>query len=280
MNRNPAPFIYYSASETMLNAIIGAERSPNQFQDRNSQPDDQKGAVSSGRAVARLGPPPREPLPTTRIVGNKSQQTTTTRSGRHVSTPDDQLPPGALCAHLQGILPIASRFLNAEQFAQALNPRRYADIRCPPVQAPQPVSPPVQAPLPDIIEEPQPRPAPIQAPLPDIIKQPRAAQEQGAAAAAPIEQAARAVETEEKSEEDDELQLCYFSSYEGSAEDTSSTDENRRGFERELDRNPAFRAAYARNEEARRQRGRFNVRPGHNWSRVNTRGRETRQQHN
>jgi hypothetical protein len=121
----------------------------------------------------------------------------------------------------------------------------------------------------------EPPPRPIE-PAQDHLE----SQESAAAAAAPIEQAARAVETEEESEEDDELHLCYLSSYEGSAEDTRSTDDDRLGFERELDRNPAFKAAYARNEEAGRQCGRFNVRPCHSWSRMNTRGRETRHPHN
>ncbi|EFX67286.1 hypothetical protein DAPPUDRAFT_115563 [Daphnia pulex] len=91
-------------------------------------------------------PPPREPLP------------------------DDQLPPGALAPHLQRILPIERRFLNAEQLADALRPRFYGDRRYPPVTepAPQPVSPPVQARFPDVIEEPEPVSEPIQAPLPDI----------------------------------------------------------------------------------------------------------------
>jgi hypothetical protein len=226
-------------------------------------------------------PPPREPLP------------------------DDQLPPGALAPHLQRILPIARRFLNAEQLADALRPRFYGDRRYPPVQEPasQPVPPPVQARLPDVIEEPEPVPEPIQAPLPDIVQHPRPVrvhqepqevaeaaadpiepaqnhlepqeqaaaaaapiepaqnhlkpQEQAAAAAAPIEpaqnhlepqeQAARAgeheEESEEESEEDDELQLCHLSSFEGSSDDTSSTDENRRGFQRECEKNLALRAA-------------------------------------
>jgi hypothetical protein len=100
----------------------------------------------------------------------------------------------------------------------------------------------------------------------------------------PQEQAARAgeheEESEEESEEDDELQLCHLSSFEGSSDDTSSTDEDRRGFQRELKRNPALRATYARSEEARRQLGHFNARPGHFWSRKNTRGRETRRPDN
>jgi hypothetical protein len=83
-------------------------------------------------------------------------------------------------------------------------------------------------------------------------------------------------ETEEELETEDELQLCHLSSAEGSSDDTSSTDEDRRGFERELDRNPALRAAYNRSEEARRQRGHFNARPGHLLTRRHTRGRETR----
>ncbi|EFX80200.1 hypothetical protein DAPPUDRAFT_243989 [Daphnia pulex] len=53
--------------------------------------------------------------------------------------PDDKLPPGALAPHLQGILPIARRFLNAKQLAEALRPRRYGDIRYPLADANQPV---------------------------------------------------------------------------------------------------------------------------------------------
>ncbi|EFX78750.1 hypothetical protein DAPPUDRAFT_320184 [Daphnia pulex] len=224
------------------------------------------------------------------------------------------------------------RFLNVEQLADALRPRFYGDRRYPPTQepAPQPVPPPAQARLPDVIEESEPAPKPIQAPLPDIVQYPRQVrfrqehqeqaaaaaapiepeqvhlepqeqaavaaapiepeqvhlepQEQAAAAAAPIEQPARASEseeeTEEESEEDDDLQLCHLSSSEGSSDETSSTDEDRRGFKRELERNPALRTAYARSEEARRQRGHFNDRPGHFWSRRNTRGRETRNSDN
>ncbi len=149
---------------------------------------------------------------------------------------DDQLPPGALVPHLQRILPISRRFLNAEQLADALRPRFYCDRRYPPVQepAPQPVQPPVQTRLPDVIEEPEPEPEPIKAPLPDIVPHPRPVRvnqehhEQAAAAAAPIEQAARAGDHEEKSEEEsekeseeeDEIQLFHLSSFEGSSDDT------------------------------------------------------------
>jgi hypothetical protein len=109
-------------------------------------------------------------------------------------------------------------------------------------------------------------------------------QEQAAVAGAPIKQAARAGEHEEESEEeseeeleeDDELQLRHLSSFEGSSDDNSSTNEDRCGFERELERNPALRTANARSEEARGQRGHFSARPSHLWSRKNTRGRETR----
>jgi hypothetical protein len=97
-------------------------------------------------------------------------------------------------------------------------------------------------------------------------------QEEAAAAATPNEQAVRVSE----SEEEDEIQLCYVSSSEDSTADTSDTDEDRRHFERELEANPALRRAYARSEAARSLRGHFNARPGHSWSRRNTRGRETR----
>jgi hypothetical protein len=45
-------------------------------------------------------------------------------------------------------------------------------------------------------------------------------------------------------------------------EDSSSTDEDKRGFYRDLERNPTFAAAYARNEEVRAARVHFNARPG------------------
>jgi outer membrane biosynthesis protein TonB len=199
-------------------------------------------------------------------------------------------------------LEIARRFLNVEQLADAIRPREYGDIRYRRVQepAPQPVPPPNQALLPEVIEEPE----QIQAPLPDVVQYPRKVrfrqehqepaaaaaapiepeqiqrepQEQAAAAAAPTERSAGASESEEETEEEteDELQLCHLSSAEGSSDDSSSTNEDRRGFERELDRNPALRAAYNRSEEARRKRGHFNARPGHLLTRRHTRGRETR----
>jgi hypothetical protein len=93
-------------------------------------------------------------------------------------------------------------------------------------------------------------------------------QEEAAAAAAPKE------ESESESEEDG-IQLCHESSSEESTDDTS-TDEDRRHFEIELEANPALRRAYERSETARRERGRFNARPGHLCTRRNTRGREQR----
>jgi hypothetical protein len=76
--------------------------------------------------------------------------------------------------------------------------------------------------------------------------------------------------------EEEELQLCWISPCDSSEEDSSSTDEDQRGLNRELERNPAFAAVYARAEEARGSRGRFNARPGLGWTRRYTRGRETR----
>ncbi|EFX81266.1 hypothetical protein DAPPUDRAFT_242603 [Daphnia pulex] len=157
-------------------------------------------------------PPPREPIPV------------------------EPLPPGALAPHLQPILEIARRYLNVEQLADAIRPREYGDIRYRRVQepAPQPVPPPNQALLPEVIEEPE----PIQAPLPDVVQYPRQVrfrqehQEIAAAAAAPTERSAGVKETEEETE--DELQLCHLSSAEGSSDDSSSTDEDRRGFERSI----------------------------------------------
>ncbi len=46
-----AIIFFFSVSTTNR----GAKRSPNQFQDSKAQPEDQKGAVASGRAVARQG---------------------------------------------------------------------------------------------------------------------------------------------------------------------------------------------------------------------------------
>jgi hypothetical protein len=186
-------------------------------------------------------------------------------------------------------LEIARRHLNVEELADALRPRFWGDIRYRPEEepAPQPVPPPAQDLLPVVIEEPEADQEPIQAPPPDIQqRQVRyreqhvgrgllrrvvylpERQEEAAAAAAPKE------ESESESEEDG-IQLCHESSSEEST-DTSDTDEDRRHFERELEANPALKRAYARSEEARRVRGRFNARPGHLCTRRNTRGREQR----
>ncbi|EFX62150.1 hypothetical protein DAPPUDRAFT_103858 [Daphnia pulex] len=210
-------------------------------------------------------PPPREPIPL------------------------DQLPPGALAPHLAPILGIARRHLNAEQLADAIRPRFWGDHRYRPEEepAPQPVPPPAQDLLPVVVEEPEADQEPIQAPPPDIEqRQVRhreqhvgrgllrrvvylpERQEEAAAAAAPKE------ESESESEEDG-IQLCHESSSEEST-DVTSTDEDRRHFEIELEANPALRRAYERSETARRERGRFNARPGHLCTRRNTRGREQR----
>jgi hypothetical protein len=206
-------------------------------------------------------------------------------------SPLDQLPPGALAPQLAPFLEIARRHLNVEQLADALRPRFWGDARYRPEEepAPQPVPPPAQDLLPVVIEEPEADQEPIQAPPPDIgQRQVRyreqhvgrgllrrvvflpERQEEAAAAAAPKE------ESESESEEEDELQLCHESSTEESTDESSANQENRRHFERELGSNPALRRAYERSEAARRERGRFNARPGHLCTRRNTRGREQR----
>ncbi len=228
-------------------------------------------------------PPPREPIPL------------------------EQLPPGALAPQLAPFLEIARRYLNVEELAEALRPREYGDIRYRNLvePAPQPVPPPAQELLPVGIEEPEADQEPIQAPPLDIQqRQVRyreqhvgrgllrrvvflpVRQEEAAAAAAPNQQseseseeeAAAAAAPKEESEsesEEDGIQLCHESSSEEST-DVTSTDEDRRHFERELEANPALRRAYERSETARRERGRFNTRPGHLYTRRNTRGREQR----
>jgi hypothetical protein len=112
-------------------------------------------------------------------------------------------------------------------------------------------------------------------------------EEEAAAAAAPNQQseseseeetaAAAAPHQQQGSEsEEDEIQLCHESSSTDDSSSEESKDEDRRHFERELEANPALRRAYERSETARRERGRFNTRPGHLYTRRNTRGREQR----
>ena len=195
-----------------------------------------------------------------------------------------------------------------EELAEALRPREYGDIRYRNRQepAPQPVPPPAQDLLPVVIEEPEADQEPIQAPPPDIQqRQVRyreqhvgrgllrrvvflpVRQEEAAAAAAPNQQseseseeetaAAAAPHQQQGSEsEEDEIQLCHESSSTDDSSSEESKDEDRRHFERELEANPALRRAYERSETARRERGRFNTRPGHLYTRRNTRGREQR----
>ncbi|EFX80197.1 hypothetical protein DAPPUDRAFT_243984 [Daphnia pulex] len=188
--------------------------------------------------------------------------------------PLDQLPQGALAPHLQPILDIARRHLNAEQLVDAFRPRYWGDRRYRPEEepAPQPVPPPAQDLLPNVIEEPEAEQEPIQAPPPDIEQPQRQVryrqqfvgrgllrrvvhqqerQEEAAAAAAP--------KAESESESEDGIQLCHESSSEESTAESSATGENRRHFERELATNPALRRAYERSEAARRERGRFNA---------------------
>ncbi len=236
---------------------------------------------------------------------------------------NDQLPPAAFAPQLQGILPIARRFLNAEELADALHPRYYGDIRYRPVEypAPRPVPAPVPAPLPDPIPRsafaplpafatrpaviprpasnqvprPAPRPAEVPCPAPrPALQRPEPTQDvqepQEPAAAAPTKPAvgppsesddesepagaaALRIRPNRQIEEKEELQLCWVSSCDSSG-DSSSTDEDERGFNRELERNPAFAAAYARAEEERGNRGRFHARPGLGWSKRNTRRTE------
>ncbi|EFX66716.1 hypothetical protein DAPPUDRAFT_116073 [Daphnia pulex] len=181
-------------------------------------------------------PPPREPIPL------------------------DQLPQGALAPHLQPILDIARRHLNAEQLVDAIRPRYWGDRRYRPEEepAPQPVPPPAQDLLPNVIEEPEAEQEPIQAPPPDIEQPQRQVryrqqfvgrgllrrvvhQEEAAAAAAP--------KAESESESEDGIQLCHESSSEESTAESSATGGNRRHFERELETNPALRRAYELREE-------------------------------
>ncbi|EFX65987.1 LOW QUALITY PROTEIN: hypothetical protein DAPPUDRAFT_263888 [Daphnia pulex] len=207
-----------------------------------------KSSVAPGRAAAGLG------------GTTTSSYTTGTASGRRAAA---RCPSPLFTRNLTN----SKKIPQHGAISRCSPPKILRRPSLPASPAPQPVPPPVQARCPDVIEEPEPVPEPIQAPLPNIVQhlrpvrvhqehQEQAAeaaapiepekihlepQEQAEAAAAPIEQATRAGEHEEESEEDDELQLCHLSSFEGSSDDNSSTDEDRFGFERELERNPALK---------------------------------------
>ncbi len=156
--------------------IRGAERSPNLSQDRKTEPADQESAVAPGRAAASLG-------------GTTTSSTTT---GAH---PGGTSAIRCPCPSLAGDLANSKKVPQRGAASRRDPPKslRWPSLPARPGTVPQPVPPPAQALLSDVIEEPEPEPEPIQDPLPDIVQYPRQVrfrqehQEPAAAAAAPIE---------------------------------------------------------------------------------------------